>query len=246
MAIKVKCIDKIKNGNKIVGYTIQDANGNIVNVKADYLKQAILANKIEVTNLTLTKDNKLINTNTKNTGDKRLSFSEFYSMCNKELVRYSSIKPSIVKKSVYVVEQIPVEDYRFEILDLRSQEIVHKDNALCIQFLIAELISEHPEDLSFVKHNPDGYMYLADYYNSNDFKNIVNKYTKNKDIHPSCRNAEKSYGLALIGDGIYGGDTCVALGHIFRYKVKLKNDSVDIQDVKRVIEMISKDNSYML
>ena len=59
--IIVKCLHKFRNkNNQIIGYTIQDKNGNTVDVKSEYLKQAIRNSQIKVLNLTLTSDNKLI------------------------------------------------------------------------------------------------------------------------------------------------------------------------------------------
>ena len=59
--ITVKCLHKFRNKNdQIIGYKIQDKNGNTLDVKSEYLKQAIRNNQINVLNLTLTSDNKLI------------------------------------------------------------------------------------------------------------------------------------------------------------------------------------------
>ena len=59
--IIVKCLHKFRNKNdQIIGYKIQDKNGNTLDVKSEYLKQAIRNNQINVLNLTLTSDNKLI------------------------------------------------------------------------------------------------------------------------------------------------------------------------------------------
>ena len=59
--IQAKCILKLRNKNDvIIGYRLQDENGQIVDVKPHLLKEAIKAKKINVTNLKLSKDNKLI------------------------------------------------------------------------------------------------------------------------------------------------------------------------------------------
>lgn len=58
---KVISITKIRDkSNKIVGYTIQSNKGEIKEVKAEDLKKAIINKKIEVLNLTLTSDGRLI------------------------------------------------------------------------------------------------------------------------------------------------------------------------------------------
>lgn len=59
--IKVKCVDRIKdkNGN-VVDYLLEDKNKKRKEMKAKDLKEAIKNKKIEVVNLTLTDDNRLI------------------------------------------------------------------------------------------------------------------------------------------------------------------------------------------
>ena len=59
--MKVKCIAKARDrNNKIVGYKLQDQQGNTIIMKPDALKSAIKTNRIEVINITLTSDNRLI------------------------------------------------------------------------------------------------------------------------------------------------------------------------------------------
>lgn len=58
----VCCIDKLYKGNKIVAYLIEDQHGRRNEVTPEQLKDAIRNKTIECTNLTLTSDNRLINT----------------------------------------------------------------------------------------------------------------------------------------------------------------------------------------
>ena len=59
--IQAICLKKFRNkNNQIIGYRIQDKNGQTRDVKSEYLKQAIKNKQINVLNLTLTSDNKLI------------------------------------------------------------------------------------------------------------------------------------------------------------------------------------------
>ena len=60
--IQAKCLDKIrdKKGN-IIGYKLIDKNKNEVAVKAERLKEVIKSKQVDVINLTLTSDNRLIN-----------------------------------------------------------------------------------------------------------------------------------------------------------------------------------------
>ena len=59
--LKVKCIQKFKDKkNTIIGYRIIDQNGNTTDISSESLKQAIKQGELEVINLTLTSDNRLI------------------------------------------------------------------------------------------------------------------------------------------------------------------------------------------
>lgn len=71
--IVAKCVKKIRTSlGKITGYWLQDGNGQSKFMNSDKLKDAIRAGQIKVTNLTLTKDGRLvdskedINVNTNN------------------------------------------------------------------------------------------------------------------------------------------------------------------------------------
>ena len=60
--IQATCIQKFKKNNKIYGYRLQDSQGRIQDIYADQLKQAIETKQIKVINLTLTSDNRLVDT----------------------------------------------------------------------------------------------------------------------------------------------------------------------------------------
>ena len=59
--LKVKCVQKFRDKNNvIIGYRIIDQNGNTKDVSSESLKQVIQQGRLEVINLTLTSDNRLI------------------------------------------------------------------------------------------------------------------------------------------------------------------------------------------
>ena len=59
--IQVKCIQKFRDkNNNIYGYRLQDANGQLKDIKSHELKQAIASGSIQVVNLILTSDGRLI------------------------------------------------------------------------------------------------------------------------------------------------------------------------------------------
>lgn len=64
--IQAKCIQKFRDKqNKIYGYRLQDINGQVQDVTPENLKVAIKNNQIHVVNLTLTADNRLVDTTEK-------------------------------------------------------------------------------------------------------------------------------------------------------------------------------------
>lgn len=59
--VKAKCIEKIRdNSGKIVTYILEDENGNRTNVPAYSLKNSMIYKQIDITNLKLTSDGRLI------------------------------------------------------------------------------------------------------------------------------------------------------------------------------------------
>ena len=59
--LKAKCIQKFRDKNNIIkGYRLQDERGNTMDVNPYQLKIAIKQGKIDITNLILTSDNRLI------------------------------------------------------------------------------------------------------------------------------------------------------------------------------------------
>lgn len=64
--IQAKCIQKFRdNTGKIYGYRLQDLNGKTQDVQPDNLKAAIRNKQIHIVNLTLTSDNRLVDTTEK-------------------------------------------------------------------------------------------------------------------------------------------------------------------------------------
>lgn len=61
--IQAKYIQKFRDkSGKIIGYRLQDNSAKTVDVTSEQLKQAIKNNQIHILNLTLTQDNRLVNT----------------------------------------------------------------------------------------------------------------------------------------------------------------------------------------
>lgn len=71
--IQAKCIQKFRDKqNKIYGYRLVDLNGQTQDVTPENLKRAIANKQINVVNLTLTSDYRLVDTNEKQLQSKKL------------------------------------------------------------------------------------------------------------------------------------------------------------------------------
>lgn len=83
MRVVCKCTYKYrdKTGN-IIGYQIQDNNGNIRDIRSDELKDLISKGKLEVENLTLTSDNRLLSKTIKNHEDAEMNLYRAYYYCD--------------------------------------------------------------------------------------------------------------------------------------------------------------------
>ncbi len=61
MSAEYICVTRHKNSSNIIdGYKLKDSNGNVINVDASELKRLISSKKIQVTNLKLTSNNRII------------------------------------------------------------------------------------------------------------------------------------------------------------------------------------------
>lgn len=59
--IQAKCIEKFRDkNNRIIGYKLEDNQGNIQDISSKDLKTAIINKQLNVTNLVLTSDNRII------------------------------------------------------------------------------------------------------------------------------------------------------------------------------------------
>ena len=58
--VEAKAIGTIENNGVITGYTLRDTNGNEMNIICDAIIGAMQSGKINISNLSITKDNKLV------------------------------------------------------------------------------------------------------------------------------------------------------------------------------------------
>lgn len=104
--MQVKCTKKFRDKhNKIIGYRIEAANGQAQDVKAERLKEVIVSGNLDVINLTLTKDCRLV--------DKTEKQPRSVSVTNRSIGKAEECTDSttqneqlIIKKELKAIEEI--------------------------------------------------------------------------------------------------------------------------------------------
>jgi len=99
--LKVKCLDKQRDKNNIIiNYMLQDKNGKTIVVSPQQLKQAIYNYQVDCVNLTLTSDNRLIDSeedknNTPSNTNKQLETPNKNSVTNNETVAQNVVTTQV-------------------------------------------------------------------------------------------------------------------------------------------------------
>ena len=141
--MKVKHIDKTRNkNNQIIGYKLQDQQGNTIIVKPEVLKSAIRAKKIEVINLTLTSDNRLINTTSKT---QPASKSKQVPKISEEQIKLMFEKAKVLG---YQITEIPTYCKHKCVLISKNEN----NHILYIPDDVIQLNSASGSNLAFIQH----------------------------------------------------------------------------------------------
>lgn len=125
--IKVKCIQKFRDKQgKIYGYRLQYLSGQTQDVKPENLKQAIKNNQIQVTNLKLTSNNRLIDAKdeVKLPNEKLLGTAPQKS---KKVI----IKEKLIEKAKYISNNYSTSPSirfdGFDVLDMKTTSISEEE-----------------------------------------------------------------------------------------------------------------------
>ena len=96
MCIKVKCVEKIRdnNNNEIIEYVLEDSTGNRQRINSSQLKDLITNRSLEVTNLTLTSNNRLVGKE-----KTRKTWDEWYEIACKILNSHRSITQTTIDEN---------------------------------------------------------------------------------------------------------------------------------------------------
>lgn len=125
--IKTICIQKFRDtNNKIIGYRLKDEQGNIKDFTAEAVKEHIRANRIEVINLTLSSNNRLISKEPKEIIEKHLDINKILNRAIvlglqiKEIPTYCGHKAYLVSKTsdehiLYIPDDVVRPNSRFDL-----------------------------------------------------------------------------------------------------------------------------------
>ena len=166
--IQTKCIQKFRDkSNKIYGYRLQDINGQTQDITSENLKKAIINKQINVINLTLTKDQRLVSKEavnnseaTSNTNKCSLTKKLYLTICNNKRFKILNdykiqYKYDNESNRLYIKEQfvpsfgLDLTQYFFNDDD-KVQQIVITDKDNCFYVYINNKITLKTSDMLLV------------------------------------------------------------------------------------------------
>ena len=149
----VTCIQKFKKNNKIIGYRLQDKQGNTRDVYADPLKAAIRNNQITVDNLTLTSDDRLVDSeqnkqNKKQTASISVAWAENTDEIIKEMIASANRRDDIQdkkkkKKSVTISNTQDMLDRTLQYSNRRLEAAIKSANKDFIDIYFEDMDGEY-------------------------------------------------------------------------------------------------------
>lgn len=116
--IQAKCIQKFRDSNgKIYGYRLIDINGKTQDVESENLKKAIRNKQIHIVNLTLTSDNRLVDTTEKQLQTKVLGKAPVEPGKERNIDKYSDVAKALV---LLDKELLDMGDSYSEVVEIRA------------------------------------------------------------------------------------------------------------------------------
>lgn len=140
-AIQAKCIKKFRDRNdRIIGYRLIDINRNTTDVKPNVLKFYIKTGKINVINLKLTSDYKLVDNNT-NQNDIQKSRKD------NTAVSYDVVKQYVPNFIAYIVKELHMIGISDSSI-LTNREEIYSDYIGVEQYIFLDNIRYNGRDIS--------------------------------------------------------------------------------------------------
>lgn len=169
--VQAKCVEKIRNNSgKIVGYIIEDFNNKRLNIRAEQLKQLIFTRQLNIVNLTLTSDGRLIDKSINSDID---DIEVLYNYINYEMcyIRDKNIVLNRLKEMLYRIYKCNIELVACSRNNEEGYIFIANNNLICFDNKLKRLI-----DIN-MKYT-DGEEALSD-KNIDIFKNAINDSIKN-------------------------------------------------------------------
>jgi len=144
---KVKCVSKIRDEKgKITGYIIQSSTGGTKDVSKDKLKEAIRNGKVDIVNMTLTSDNRLVDKKVKVISDTdsivlgsndRRAVEDIKQLCKTLGLQFdvSKIKKDAESGSTAITYSISDVPVGVDVVDIYISRVNNKEWDLCLDIV---------------------------------------------------------------------------------------------------------------
>lgn len=201
--IQAKCIQKFRDKqNKIIGYRLQDINGQTQDVTPEILKKAIFNNQISVVNLTLTSDNRLVDSKEDDNIRKNIDVKTKESIYKYILsMMYNIEKSGILQKTYYYPELVCGESNEMfsGTFNIFIKDTISKSFYTKLQKLVDVAYEECGGDKAWqelnVDYTNDKYVISIGIYSNGAYDDIIKELV----IHNICSIPE--FGITLYFDG---------------------------------------------
>lgn len=173
-----KCVDKIRNSNgKIIGYRLSCVNGEIISIQSSVLKDKIRSGSMDVINLKLTSDGRLIDT--KNTDSKEQSNNKTRSNKIDELLDFANRLVNRLGINTDIIKPFPSELGVVGVNIIGADEVIGKSTINLIITLVDDGVRLNVQNAN---KNSRTYKNLGTPYGFKESLNLKDGITKNTDL----------------------------------------------------------------
>lgn len=207
--ISTKCLTKFRDETgKIMGYRLVDLNGQKQNVRPEILKEAIKNGQIAVVNLTLTSDNRLVDTSDKRYLRKKIGSTPADEMHMKSRTRLMAKNNAYRMRmaNAIVCMNMKCADYANSLKSLTDTicatagictDYTNCNDSTLVRYQTKAFLKLMDTDKDYVKD----FLYSRLTHNFSGFRRVIDQYLATKDL----RGAEAIVGsLRLIKEYLEG------------------------------------------
>lgn len=173
-----KCIDKIRNSNgKIINYRLSCVNGEVISMQPSVLKDRIRSGSINVINLKLTSDGRIIDA--KNTDSKKQSNNKASLNKTSELLEFANKLVDRLGINTDIIKPFPSELGVIGVNIIGADEVIGKSTINLIITLVNDGIRLNVQNAN---KNSRTYKNLGTPYGFKESINLKDGITKNSDL----------------------------------------------------------------